>query len=173
VAVRTEEIKRRRSRTASSWVDRHIRLLLVVPAVVLILLLTVFPLGYSLWVDFVNYDFTIPGHDWIGLGNFRTVWDDPVARHALWVTIWLSVACVAFELTLGLSLALAMVRRFRGRRVQVGTGRALRFGQLWQRTGHARGGDRPGPARSLDWCRSAECRARFRKSALRAPRSAL
>jgi multiple sugar transport system permease protein len=117
VTVRTEKIRRRRSSTASSWVDRHIRFLLVAPAVVLILLLTVFPLGYSLWVDFVNFDFAIPGHAWVGLGNFRTVWNDPVGRHALWVTIWLSFACVAFELILGLSLALAMVRQFRGRRV--------------------------------------------------------
>jgi multiple sugar transport system permease protein len=116
VTVRTEDVRRRRSSTASSWVDRHFRLLLVAPAVALILLLTVFPLGYSLWVDFVNFDFTIPGHAWIGLDNFRTVWNDPVARHALWVTIWLSFSCVAFELVLGLSLALAMVRKFRGRR---------------------------------------------------------
>lgn len=117
MAVRTEKIRRSRSSTASSWVDRHIRLLLVAPAVALILLLTVFPLGYSVWVDFVNFDFTIPGHAWIGLDNFRAVWDDPVARHALWVTIWLSFVSVAFELVLGLSLALAMVRQFRGRRV--------------------------------------------------------
>lgn len=97
--------------------DRHIRFLLIAPAVILILLLTVFPLGYSMWVNFVNFDFTIPGHAWIGLDNFRSVWEDPVARHAIWVTIWLSVSTVAVELVIGLLLALAMVRSFRGRRV--------------------------------------------------------
>ena len=117
MAVRTENAGRRRSRSASSWVDRHIRLILVAPAIALILLLTVFPLGYSVWVNFVNFDFTIPGHAWVGLDNFRSVWEDPVARRALWVTIWLSAACVAFELVLGMLLALAMVRQFRGRRV--------------------------------------------------------
>ncbi len=117
MAVRTENAGRRRSSVASSWVDRHIRLVLVAPAVALILLLTVFPLGYSVWVNFVNFDFTIPGHAWVGLGNFRSVWEDPVARRAIWVTIWLSAACVAFELVLGMFLALAMVRQFRGRRV--------------------------------------------------------
>ena len=117
MAVRTEESGRRRSSAASSWVDRHIRLILIAPAILLILLLTIFPLGYSMWVNFVNFDFTIPGHDWVGLGNFRSVWEDPNARHALWVTVWLSAASVSFELVLGMFLALAMVRQFRGRKI--------------------------------------------------------
>jgi multiple sugar transport system permease protein len=96
--------------------DKHIRFLLVAPAVVLILLLTVYPLVYSVWIDFVNYDIASPGHPWVGLGNFRAVWSDPLAQHALWVTLELSFACVAVELVLGLALALAMVRSFRGRR---------------------------------------------------------
>lgn len=96
--------------------DRHIRFLLVAPAVVLILLLTIYPLGYSMWVNFVNFDFAIPGHAWVGLDNFKTVWSDPIARHALWVTLGLAFATVAVELGLGLFLALAMVRSFRGRR---------------------------------------------------------
>ena len=117
MAVRTGESRRRRSSAASSWLDRHIRLILIAPAILLILLLTIFPLGYSMWVNFVNFDFTIPGHDWVGLGNFRSVWEDPNARHALWLTVWLSAACVAFELVLGMFLALAMVRQFRGRKI--------------------------------------------------------
>jgi len=108
--------RRRRLRAASSFLDRHIRFLLIAPAVLLILALTVYPLAYSLWVAFVNYDVATPGHAWVGLGNFRAVWTDPVARHALWVTLALAFWCVAVELVLGLLLALAMVRRFRGRR---------------------------------------------------------
>lgn len=109
-------MRRRRSSIASSWADRNVRFLLVLPAVVLILLLTIYPLGYSIWVSFVNFDFAIPGHAWVGLDNFKTVWSDPVARHALWVTLGLAIATVAVELVLGLFLALAMVRSFRGRR---------------------------------------------------------
>lgn len=96
--------------------DRYIRFILIVPAVLLILLLTIYPLGYSMWVNFVNFDFAIPGHAWVGLDNFKTVWSDPIARHALWVTLGLAFATVAVELVLGLFLALAMVRSFRGRR---------------------------------------------------------
>jgi multiple sugar transport system permease protein len=107
---------RARRKSVGAWSDRNIRFLLIAPAVVLILALTIFPLGYSIWVDFVNYDFQIPGHAWVGLGNFRGVINDPIARQALWHTIFLSAGAVSLELVLGLLLALAMVRPFRGRR---------------------------------------------------------
>ena len=117
MTARTESLGSRRRRSVGTWTDRNSRLLLVAPAVLLILAVTIFPLGYAVWVAFVNYDFQIPGHAWVGLGNFRQVWEDPVARGALWHTAFLAVAAVAVELVLGLLLALAMLRPFRGRRV--------------------------------------------------------
>jgi len=116
MAVEAASLSRRRRATAASWADRNIRFLLVTPAVLLILALTLYPLGYSLWVDFVNYDAQIPGHAWVGLDNFKAIVQDPVARQALWHTAFLSVGAVALELVLGLLLALAMVRPFFGRR---------------------------------------------------------
>lgn len=99
----------------SEWSDRHFKWLLVVPAVVLILALSVYPLLFSIWVLFVNYDFQIPGHAFVGLKNFQQVFADPVARWSLWLTIALSVTNVAIEFLLGLALALTMVKTFRGR----------------------------------------------------------
>src|SRR5438132_3003741 len=116
MAVKAASVSRGRRATAASWADRNIRFLLVTPAVLLILALTLYPLGYSLWVDFVNYDAQIPGHAWVGLDNFKAIVQDPVARQALWHTAFLSVGAVALELVLGLLLALAMVRPFFGRR---------------------------------------------------------
>jgi multiple sugar transport system permease protein len=101
----------------SSWTDRHIPWLLVLPALILILALSIYPLGYSLWVDFVNYDFQIPGHDWVGLANFQAVVEDPVARTSLLNTALLSVTVVLLELLLGLLLALSLLKPFRGRGV--------------------------------------------------------
>ena len=99
----------------SEWSDRHFKWLLVVPAVVLILALSVYPLLFSIWVLFVNYDFQIPGHAFVGLKNFQQVFADPVARWSLWLTIALSVTNVTIEFLLGLALALTMVKTFPGR----------------------------------------------------------
>lgn len=97
------------------WCDRNFRWLLVAPALLLIAALSIYPLLFSVWVGFVNYDFTVPGHDFVGLRNFQQVVVDPVARGSLVVTAGLAVACVALELLLGLGLALIMSRTFRGR----------------------------------------------------------
>lgn len=101
--------------SVSSWAERRIGWLLVLPGVVLILALSIYPLMFSLWVDFVNYDFQIPGHAFVGWLNFREVLGDPVAHAALANTVLLSAAVVILELTLGLPLAMAMLKPFRGR----------------------------------------------------------
>src|SRR5205085_3597864 len=102
-------------RGLSAWSDRHIRWLLVAPAVALIAALSIYPLLYSLWVSFVNYDFLVPGHAFVGFDNFAAVVADRVARNALVVTVCLSAACVTAEFLLGLALALALEKTFRGR----------------------------------------------------------
>jgi multiple sugar transport system permease protein len=97
------------------WADRQFRWWLVLPAVLLILLLSIYPLAYSLWVCFVNFDFQIPGHAFVGLQNFKDVLADPIFAVSLARTGLLSVTAVLLELLLGLVLALAMEQRFRGR----------------------------------------------------------
>src|SRR6185312_459072 len=72
---------------------------------------------FSLWVAFVNYDFQIPGHAFVGLQNFQQIIDDPLAWSSLGLTIALSITVVVIEFVLGLALALAMVKTFRGRGV--------------------------------------------------------
>ncbi len=101
----------------ATWSEQHIKWLLVAPAIVLILAITVYPLGYSVWVAFVNFDFLIPGHAFVGLGNFAAVLGDPVALHSVVVTAIFTVADVGIEFVLGLALALALEKTFRGRGV--------------------------------------------------------
>jgi multiple sugar transport system permease protein len=106
-----------RARTWSAWSDRHFKWLLVAPAIALILALTIYPLAYSVWVAFVNFDFQIPGHAFVGLQNFEYVVEDPIARWSLLTTAFLSVSSVLLEFLLGLGLAIAMTRTFAGRGV--------------------------------------------------------
>src|SRR3974390_3243642 len=99
----------------SAWADRHFKWLMVAPAALLILAFSIYPMLFSLWVAFVNYDFQIPGHAFVGLQNFSEIVNDPLAWSSLGLTLALSIAVVLIEFVLGLALALAMVRTFRGR----------------------------------------------------------
>jgi multiple sugar transport system permease protein len=114
-ASRLTAVSANRRGAASAWADRHFKWLMVAPAALLILALSIYPLLFSLWVAFVNYDFQIPGHDFVGLQNFAQIVDDPLAWSSLGVTLALTAAVVAIEFALGLALALAMVKTFRGR----------------------------------------------------------
>ena len=87
----------------AAWTDRHFRWLLVAPAVLLILALSIYPLLFSVWVCFVNYDFQIPGHAFVGLQNFTAGRRRSRSRAGRWpATAILSVADVAIEFLLGL-----------------------------------------------------------------------
>jgi multiple sugar transport system permease protein len=101
----------------SEWADRRFKWLLVAPAVILILALSIYPLIFSLVVSFINYDFQIPGHAYVGWKNFRQVVFDPVARWSIVLTAFFAAANVIIEFLLGLVLALVMVKHFRGRGV--------------------------------------------------------
>jgi multiple sugar transport system permease protein len=109
---------RRRPSAASSWLDRNVKWILVAPAMVLILALTIFPLGFAIWTSFVQFDFSIgEDHPWVGIDNFRVNWEDPIWRRSLVLTFLLAAGATLLELCLGLILALAMLKPFRGRRV--------------------------------------------------------
>ena len=116
-APNTLAARRTRASGFSAWFEHHFKWLIVAPASLLILMLSIYPLAFSLWVAFVNYDFQIPGHAFVGLGNFEQIIDDPLALSSLVTTVLLSVADVTVEFVLGLALALIMVRSFRGRGV--------------------------------------------------------
>jgi multiple sugar transport system permease protein len=116
-AVARDRLGQRSTRPspAALWIDHHFKWLMVAPAILIIVMITLYPLLFSLWVAFINYDFSVPGHAFVGLGNFRRIVTDPVAISSTVTTLWLSVVNVALEFVLGLMLALAMVKTFRGR----------------------------------------------------------
>ena len=84
ISMRPAPLLRPRSSKRSDW---QFKWLLVAPAAVLILAISIYPLLFSIWVLFVNYDFQIPGHAFVGLRNFKQVIADPVAAYSLWVTV--------------------------------------------------------------------------------------
>jgi multiple sugar transport system permease protein len=104
---------RRRARPVG-WADRHGRLLLIAPALLVVAAVVLYPLGYSIWASFVD-EISFPDHHWAGLANYRNVVEDSAAQAALAHTAILCGAAVALELVIGLLLALS-----------VSTGRAWR-----------------------------------------------
>ena len=91
--------------------------LLVLPAVVLILALSIFPLLSSLALSFQRWDLQVQEHPFVGLQNYRDALTDPRVWGALQNTGIIVVAAVALEFLLGLGLALLFVGDFKGKRL--------------------------------------------------------
>jgi multiple sugar transport system permease protein len=90
---------------------------MVAPAVATILLVALFPLGWTIWESFHLHDLRMPwlGQPFVGFENYGEVLRDRRFWGAMGHTLWFAAASVSLELVLGCVLALAMNRTFRGR----------------------------------------------------------
>lgn len=108
---------RRRGATRQVRSDRRLGYLLVAPAVLSLLAITVFPLGYNVWNSFhhVNLSNATQPHSFVGLANYRALVTTPGFVGALVRTVAFTAVSVVFEGLVGLGLALMLHKSFRGR----------------------------------------------------------
>src|SRR5215216_6644998 len=90
--------------------------LLVLPALLLILGLSIVPLIQSLALSFQRWDLQSQEHPFVGLQNYRDVLLDARVWGAFQNTGIIVVCAVAVEFLLGLGLALLFVGEFTGKR---------------------------------------------------------
>jgi ABC-type sugar transport system permease subunit len=91
--------------------------LLALPAVTVILLVSLFPVGATFWEALHLNDLRLPwlGRPFIGLDNFVEAAGDPRFRDAVVHTVGFALASVPLELAFGLALALVMHAAVRAR----------------------------------------------------------
>jgi ABC-type sugar transport system permease subunit len=91
--------------------------MLVAPALAVTAAVALFPLGWTVWESLHQHDLRMPwlGRPFVGLGNYAEILGDGRFWGAMLHTAFFTAASVALELGLGLFLALALHRAFRGR----------------------------------------------------------
>ncbi len=97
--------------------ERRFGYLLVTPLVLLLLLVTAYPLVYNLWNSFhqVNLSIAGQGHPWVGLDNYSKMFGSAEWVGALERTSAFTAISVFLETIAALGLALMLHRRFPGR----------------------------------------------------------
>ncbi len=107
--------QRRRSRGLS---ERRLAFAMVSPSMVLIALVAAYPIIYAIWLSLHQYSVRVAGLSrWAGLNNYSDALSNPDFWAAMRTTLVFSVASVAFELIIGLGMALCMHEAFRGQGV--------------------------------------------------------
>ncbi len=96
--------------------ERRLGWLLCAPAVIVMIAVTAYPIGYAIYLSFQRYILSAPQlNKFVGFSNYGAVLSSPFWWHALIVTLIITLVSVAVELVLGMLLALLMYRTIFGR----------------------------------------------------------
>ncbi|WP_281824960.1 carbohydrate ABC transporter permease [Jannaschia rubra] len=90
--------------------------LFLAPAVAVMAVALLYPIGYMIWASFLDWNPSqrIGEADFVGLRNYVDLLGDAAFRESFWVTIRFAAIVVAFEMVLGVGLALLLDRELRG-----------------------------------------------------------
>ena len=92
--------------------------MLCAPAVIAMVLVTAYPIGYALVLSLQEIDLRFPDEGgFVGLANYQTVLTSSLWWEDVFNTTIITLISVAFELTLGMIIALVMHRAIFGRGV--------------------------------------------------------
>lgn len=98
--------------------ERRFALALFLPALLVLVLTTTAPLVYLAWASLMRIDLSMP---WLsgfaGLGNYQRMAGDPRFWHSLALTVVYTTSTVFLQITLGLALALLILRIPKGQGV--------------------------------------------------------
>ncbi|MDL2207044.1 sugar ABC transporter permease, partial [Eubacteriales bacterium OttesenSCG-928-N13] len=104
----------------NSWYRNHrdqvTGLLFVLPAVLYMCALMIYPLVYNFMLSFRNLTvMTFKGDTsvFVGLENYITILKDPDFVNALGHTLWFTVACIVVQFTLGMLMAVFFNEKFK------------------------------------------------------------
>jgi len=97
--------------------DRILAAVLLAPALLIIAVVTIYPLLHSFWISLHAWNLMKPkeGNPFVGLDNYINTLTDPIFLDSLRVTIIFTIAAVVIEISLAMGIALILNRKFIGR----------------------------------------------------------
>jgi len=100
----------------SGFFERNLRYIFPLPALIFVLLLMVFPVGYTLFISFTDWTLTSGRPlEVVGLESYLTVLKEPRFLDALGRTFAFTFGAVVAESILGTTIALVLNREFKGK----------------------------------------------------------
>jgi multiple sugar transport system permease protein len=102
--------------TARAKEERKLAWMLCAPAVIVMLLVTAYPIGYAIVLSLQKYDLRFPDDkEFVGLANYGDVLTSSTWWSAIFNTLVITISSVTLELVLGMLIALVMHRAIFGR----------------------------------------------------------
>jgi multiple sugar transport system permease protein len=100
----------------SGFTERNLRILFPLPAILFVAMLMIFPVLYTLFLSFTNWNLTSGTPlAFAGLNSYARVFTEPRFLHAVLRTFVFTFFAVAFEGILGVAIAIILNRAFVGK----------------------------------------------------------
>ena len=97
--------------------DPVIGMMLMLPAIFLLLLLTLYPVLYGVWISFFNKHSFFPQQTFIGLDNYLFLLRDSEFWAAVWLGTVYAISTIVFQIVLGVAAAVLLNELFPGRNI--------------------------------------------------------
>jgi multiple sugar transport system permease protein len=103
--------KRRPQLSEGARAERRLGWLLCAPAVIVMIAVTAYPVGYAIFLSLERYNLELPQQiKFIGFANYGAVLTSPYWWHAFAVTLIITALSVSITLVLGMALAMVLHR---------------------------------------------------------------
>lgn len=103
----------------SRWLERNIKYVFPLPAVLFVVIMMVFPIAYTLRLSFYDWSMSsLVPPQWVGLSNYKTlIFSDPRFLSSIYRTFGFTFAAIAVETFLGVIIALLFNQDFKGKNI--------------------------------------------------------
>ncbi|HTU01552.1 MAG TPA: sugar ABC transporter permease [Candidatus Sulfotelmatobacter sp.] len=102
----------------SDFLDRHVRRIFPLPALLFVLVMMAFPLVYTVWVSLTGWSLSAgTPPDFLGLKNYLALLQDERFRLAVVRTFYFTFLAMVVEVVAGVAIALLLDRDYPGKRV--------------------------------------------------------
>jgi multiple sugar transport system permease protein len=89
----------------------------MLPALLLLGCLTIYPVAYGIWISLFNKHSLFPRQQFVGFGNYLYLLYDPEFWASLWNGTVYAVVTIVLQVVLGVATALVLHESFRGRNI--------------------------------------------------------
>jgi ABC-type sugar transport system permease subunit len=99
------------------WIGKRFPALWLLPALLPVALMTIYPVAYALWTSLHSVTLLFPGEPFVGLDNYKRVVTSDYFRDALRNSLVFTLLAAPLVVVIGLLIALFLQRRFFGSQV--------------------------------------------------------
>lgn len=100
----------------SNWVDKHMKVLFILPVLLFVLFMVLFPLGYNIFMSFSKWSMSaLNAPEFVAWDNYLFLFKSPRFWNAVGRTLYYAFFAVLFQTLIGIALAQMLNRPFWGK----------------------------------------------------------